>query len=53
MKDAQDRADLLNRRLLAVNEELERNLNAKEGDLVHARNALVLALASWSSIAKG
>jgi response regulator RpfG family c-di-GMP phosphodiesterase/serine/threonine protein kinase len=44
MKDAQDRADLLNRRLLAANEELERNLNAKEGDLVHARNAMVLAL---------
>jgi response regulator RpfG family c-di-GMP phosphodiesterase/serine/threonine protein kinase len=45
MKDAQDRADLLNRRLLTVNEELERNLNAKEGDLVQARDALVLALA--------
>jgi response regulator RpfG family c-di-GMP phosphodiesterase/serine/threonine protein kinase len=44
MKDVQDRADLLNRRLMAANEELERNLNAKEGDLVHARNALVLAL---------
>ena len=44
MKDAQDRADLLNRRLLSANEELERNLNTKEGDLVHARNAMVLAL---------
>src|SRR5260370_19173725 len=46
MKDAQDRGDLLNCRLQAVNEELERNLNAKEGDLVQARNALVLALAN-------
>ena len=45
MKDAQDRADLLHRRLLAVNEELERNLSTKEGDLVHTRNALVLGLA--------
>jgi putative two-component system response regulator len=45
MKDLQDRGDLLNLRLHAVNEELERNLNTKEGDLVHARNALVLALA--------
>jgi putative two-component system response regulator len=45
MKDAQDRADALNCRLLVVNEELERNLNAKEGDLVEVRNALVLALA--------
>jgi response regulator RpfG family c-di-GMP phosphodiesterase/serine/threonine protein kinase len=45
MKDAQDRADLLNRRLLVVNGELERNLSSKEGDLVQARNALVLALA--------
>jgi response regulator RpfG family c-di-GMP phosphodiesterase/serine/threonine protein kinase len=45
MKDAQDRGDSLNRQLQAVNEELERNVNAKEGDLVHARNALVLALA--------
>jgi putative two-component system response regulator len=44
MKDAQDRADLLNRRLVSANEELERNLNTKEGDLVHARNAMVLAL---------
>jgi response regulator RpfG family c-di-GMP phosphodiesterase len=45
LKEAQDRSDLLNRHLLAVNGELERNLNAMGGDLVHARNALVLALA--------
>ena len=45
MKDVQDRADQLNRRLLAVNGELESSLLAKEGDLVRARNALVLALA--------
>jgi response regulator RpfG family c-di-GMP phosphodiesterase len=45
MKDAQDRGDELNRRLRAANEELERSLNAKEGDLGQARNAIVLALA--------
>src|SRR5207245_4248908 len=45
LKDAQDRSDLLNRHLLAVNSELERNLTARDSDLVHARNALVLALA--------
>jgi response regulator RpfG family c-di-GMP phosphodiesterase/serine/threonine protein kinase len=44
MKDAQDRADRLNRRLTSANEELERSLHAKEGDLVSARNALVLGL---------
>jgi response regulator RpfG family c-di-GMP phosphodiesterase len=45
LKDAQDRSDLLNRRLLAVNHELECNVNARDSDLIHARNALVLALA--------
>jgi response regulator RpfG family c-di-GMP phosphodiesterase/serine/threonine protein kinase len=45
LKDAQDRSELLNQHLLAVNAELERNLNAKGGEVVHARNALVLALA--------
>lgn len=45
LKDAQDRSDLLNRNLLAINGELERSLTARDSDLVHARNALVLALA--------
>ena len=45
MKDVQDRADLLNRRLLAVNGDLEHNLLIKEGALIQSRNALVLALA--------
>jgi response regulator RpfG family c-di-GMP phosphodiesterase/serine/threonine protein kinase len=45
LKDAQDRSDLLNRHLLAINSELERNVTAQASDLVHARNALVLALA--------
>jgi response regulator RpfG family c-di-GMP phosphodiesterase len=45
LKEAQERSDLLNRNLLAVNAELERNLNNREGDLIQARNALVLALA--------
>lgn len=45
LKDAQDRSDELQRNMLAVNAELERNLGARDSDLVHARNALVLALA--------
>ncbi len=45
LKDAQDRTDVLTRHLLAVNHELEQNVNARDSDLIHARNALVLALA--------
>ena len=45
LKAAQDRSDLLNRNLLAVNAELENTLLARDGQLVHARNGLVLALA--------
>ncbi len=45
LKEAQDRSDRLNRNLLAVNAELEGNLDARDSDLVQARNALVLALA--------
>lgn len=45
LKEAQDRSDALNLHLLAVNSELEKNLHAKSSDLIHARNALVLALA--------
>jgi response regulator RpfG family c-di-GMP phosphodiesterase len=45
LKDAQDRSDLLNNQLLAINQELEQTLGARDSDLVHARNALVLALA--------
>jgi response regulator RpfG family c-di-GMP phosphodiesterase len=44
LKDAQDRSALLNQHLVAVNAELERNLNAQEGDQVAVRNALVVAL---------
>ncbi len=45
LKDAQDRADVLAERLAVGNAELERALTAKDGELVHARSALVLALA--------
>ncbi len=45
LKEAQDRSDLLNRHLLAVNAELERNLTSRSSDLAHTRNALVLTLA--------
>ena len=46
MKDAQDRSELLNRQLLQLNSELEHNLTARDSDLIQARNALVLALAT-------
>jgi response regulator RpfG family c-di-GMP phosphodiesterase len=45
LKDAQDRSDWLNHHLVAVNQELEQNLNARDSDLVSARNALIMALA--------
>lgn len=45
LKEAQDRSDLLQRHLWSVNAQLERNLAARDCDLVHARNALVLTLA--------
>ena len=45
LKDAQDRSDLLSRQLAASNAELERALNARAGELVHARGAMVLAMA--------
>ncbi len=49
LKEAQDRSDLMTRHLLTVNQELEKNLNHRDSDLVHARNALVLALAKLVS----
>jgi putative two-component system response regulator len=45
LKDAQDRSDRLHGHLLGANQELEQSLHARDSDLVHARNALVLALA--------
>jgi response regulator RpfG family c-di-GMP phosphodiesterase len=45
LKEAQDRSDLLNRHLLAVNAELERSLSSRDCDLSQTRNALVLTLA--------
>ena len=45
LREAQNRSDLLTRHLVAVNHQLEQNLSARDSDLVHARNALVLALA--------
>jgi putative two-component system response regulator len=44
LKDAQDRTDLLNRHLLAVNQQLEQNLGARDTDLVQVRNALLQSL---------
>ncbi len=45
LKDAQDRSDLLSHRLIGTNRHLERNLHARNRDLVEAHRALVLALA--------
>ena len=53
LKDAQDHADLLNQSLRSVNQGLEQSLGAREGDLVHARNALVLALAELAGYREG
>ena len=44
-KEAQDRSDRLNRELLTLNRHMESLLLARDGDLLHARDALVLALA--------
>ncbi len=45
MKDAQDRSELLQRNLLAVNSQLEESLTVRDSDFIHARNGLVLGLA--------
>lgn len=45
LKDAQDRSDVLNRELLTLNSELELAVEARDGELIRARNGLVLALA--------
>lgn len=45
LKEAQDRSELLNARLQTVNGELERSISMKDGELLHARGAMVLALA--------
>ena len=44
-KAVQDRSDRLNRELLQVNAELERSLEARNGDLRHVRMTLLHALA--------
>lgn len=45
LKEAQDRADVLNARVRKVNAELETALSNKDGELLNARAAMVLALA--------
>lgn len=45
LKEVQDRGDLLNHHLLAVNAELEHTLGIRDSDLIQARNGMVLALA--------
>ncbi len=45
LKEAQDRADFLNARLLEVNAKLEQTLGSRDGDLINIRNGLVQSLA--------
>jgi len=45
LKEAQDRGDMLNRHLQQMNQQLERNLDAREQSLIESRNAMVFALA--------
>ena len=45
LKDAQDRTDLLANRLASSHADLELAISARDGELVHARGALVLAMA--------
>jgi response regulator RpfG family c-di-GMP phosphodiesterase/serine/threonine protein kinase len=45
LKSSQDRSDVLMRQLHAENARTEQNLQARDSDLVDARNAMVLALA--------
>ena len=45
LKEAQDRGDTLNRHLQQVNQQLEKNLGARDHSLVESRNAMVFALA--------
>jgi response regulator RpfG family c-di-GMP phosphodiesterase len=49
VKDAQDRAEALNQQLLALNHQVGQNLHDRNTDLVHARNAMVLAMAKLVS----
>jgi len=44
LKAAQDHADQLSKRLAFVNAEMELALTARDGELLHARSAMVLAL---------
>jgi response regulator RpfG family c-di-GMP phosphodiesterase/serine/threonine protein kinase len=48
LKDAQDRADLLARHLLASNRQLEHSLQARASDVRQAHNALLFAMAKMA-----
>jgi response regulator RpfG family c-di-GMP phosphodiesterase len=45
LKDAQDRTETLNGHLMTLNAQLERNVDSRDGELLLARGAMVLALA--------
>ncbi len=50
LKTAQDRTDLLNQHLLAINERLEQTLSDRTSDLSEVRSALVLGLARLAQL---
>lgn len=45
LKEAQDRSELLKRHLTTLNAELEKSVSSRDSELIHARGAMVLALA--------
>jgi putative two-component system response regulator len=45
LKDAQDRTEMLTQHLMTLNTELEKAVSSKDSELLHARGAMVLALA--------
>src|SRR5207248_1289397 len=53
LKDAQDRADLLARHLLAVNRQLEHSLRARSHDVRQAQDALLFVMAKLAESCGG
>jgi len=53
LKDAQDRADIMARHLLMSNRQLEDSLQARAGDVRHAHDALLFAMAKMAEQREG
>jgi putative two-component system response regulator len=50
LKDSQERCDALMRQMVLANRDLEQTVQARDSDLIHARNSLTLALAELVAI---